>query len=49
MNLVFDFEIEHIFAQQLYGDIDQKEFLERFGFFQQMRSNQIGLFANEQA
>lgn len=42
----FRFEIEHVFAEALYSNLDRATALESFGFFQQMRANQIGLFSD---
>lgn len=44
--LKFRFEIEHVFAEGFYSDLGRATALESFGFFQQMRANQIGLFSD---
>jgi hypothetical protein len=46
MALVFSFEIEHPFSQALYKDPRTKPILEKYGFHQQHRANQVPLYSD---
>lgn len=45
MSYTYDFEAEHIFNQALFGPAStERETLQRLGFSNDMRGNEIGLF-----
>ena len=48
MPKVFEFEIEHVFSQSLFDDPRIKPILEQYGFRQQHRANQVGLYSNSE-
>lgn len=43
---LYSFEAEHIFAQELWGRLGHKDFLEKHGYQQHMIGNLIGLFSD---
>lgn len=47
-DVVWGFEGEHIFAQQLWSDDDRAEFLESLGYERDMLGNLMGLFADQE-